>query len=299
MNYLDLTLQEFLDVITDAPITYKLKITSLEGEYEGVGSYDDLVETLLDINFPDGDREKHLYSLQKLREKEYEKPLSEIEIYNYLDKVTSNFDFTKTRIAWNDIAVYYDMVFKERLHSESEDIYKKNKWEIPYIKYNIPGLIENGCIPDYKEMLKKTHLFDSWNINYARKVLTDKFPESELNRFSGINKMHQAKKSESKVVSFETFVSPEKQTYILQLLENLSVTTNGKSILSERKKSAIRGVIEALIEKGIVPNLSYESLYKILGNKIGLKIKTKLDASSTSEDMKTKTLQYIKNNPFN
>jgi hypothetical protein len=188
------------------------------------------------------------------------------------------------------------------LEYESEQIYKQKGWELPYVDMEMP----KDLIPEGKEnmkfmqlehtkMLTQTHPFAFWNLNKSIHFLN-----KHLHNGNKVLEQNQnIKKDKSNHNSFETFVSLEKQTYILQLLENLSITTNGKSILSERKKSAIRGVIEALIEKGIAPNLSYESLYKIFGNKIGLEIKTKLDASSTSEDMKTKTLQYIKDNPFN
>lgn len=99
--------------------------------------------------------------------------------------------------------------------------------------------------------------------------------------------------------SFDTFVDTQKQNYILDMLENLSITNNGSCILSDKKKSAIRGIIEALLEENLVPHLSLAKLTTIIANKINLEIKSKLDASTTSDDYKKKAIKYIKNNPLN
>ncbi len=86
--------------------------------------------------------------------------------------------------------------------------------------------------------------------------------------------------------------------YVLQLLEDLSITLNGKSTLTDRKKGALRGVIEALRESKIIPNIGLATLCNIVANEIQLKLKSELDASNTSEDYKKDALAYIKNNPF-
>lgn len=90
----------------------------------------------------------------------------------------------------------------------------------------------------------------------------------------------------------------DKQAYILQLLENLSITNNGKSVLTPRKKGALRGVVEALKHKCIIPNKGIHTLCKIIAEEIQLELKSELDASTTSEKYKKVALDYIKNNPF-
>ena len=100
-------------------------------------------------------------------------------------------------------------------------------------------------------------------------------------------------------ITFKTILStPQKQTYVLQLLEDLSITVNGKYALSPKRKGAIRGVVEALREKNIVPNLSLEELNNAIASKINLELKSKLDWSKTSDDYKMKTFKYIENKPF-
>ena len=97
--------------------------------------------------------------------------------------------------------------------------------------------------------------------------------------------------------NFES-LSPAKQTYVLQLLEDLSIVHDGISIISTKKKSAIRGVAEALLDASILPALSLEKSYRLLADKIGLKISSKLDFSTTSDNFYKKTQQYIKENPL-
>lgn len=93
-------------------------------------------------------------------------------------------------------------------------------------------------------------------------------------------------------------LSPAKQTYVLQLLEDLSIVHDGISIISTKKKSAIRGVAEALLDASILPALSLEKSYRLLADEIGLKISSKLDFSTTSDNFYKKTQQYINENPL-
>lgn len=88
----------------------------------------------------------------------------------------------------------------------------------------------------------------------------------------------------------------EKKDFILQMLEDLSITQNNESLLSERKKGSIRGIVEALRNENILPQLSIEKLCLIIAEKIGLQLKSKLDFSETSENYRKKTENYIRNN---
>lgn len=100
------------------------------------------------------------------------------------------------------------------------------------------------------------------------------------------------------IVTFESAISHEKQKYILQILEDLGLTNNGRSLITERKKSALRGVAEALIESNILSALSLEKSYRLIAEKIGLALSSKLDYTNTSIDFKKKADQYIKDHPF-
>ncbi|MBC7523463.1 MAG: hypothetical protein H7239_03380, partial [Flavobacterium sp.] len=96
--------------------------------------------------------------------------------------------------------------------------------------------------------------------------------------------------------TFETITKENNQLFISKMLEDLSITLNGKSIISERKKGAIRGIVEALKENNILPNRSIDFLSKIIGKKIDLVINSKLDFSDTSENYKKEANKYITKN---
>ncbi len=87
-----------------------------------------------------------------------------------------------------------------------------------------------------------------------------------------------------------------KKNFISKLLEDLSITINGKYALSEKRKGAIRGVSEALKEKHILPERSLEFLNNFIAKEIGLTINSKLDYSDVSRKYKQLALKYILDN---
>lgn len=94
----------------------------------------------------------------------------------------------------------------------------------------------------------------------------------------------------------ETFPG-EKGQFVMQLLEDLSITIDGKAQLGAKKVGAIRGVVEALRESHIAPQLNLNSLYCMVADKIGTQIKSgKIDASRTSEEFLKQAKQYIATN---
>lgn len=92
--------------------------------------------------------------------------------------------------------------------------------------------------------------------------------------------------------TFDKLLSKQNGDFILQMLEDLSITVNGAADLSERKKGAILGVTEALKEKNILPLRPVQELYCMIGQKINLTI-TKLNSSDIADEYKKKAIQYI------
>jgi len=105
-------------------------------------------------------------------------------------------------------------------------------------------------------------------------------------------------KNSKQANSLDDIIDVDKQEYILKLLEDLSITKNGKSILSSRKKGALRGVVEALREYNILPHLGIDKLCNLIADNIGLELKSKLDFSDTSQKFQKDAKQYIKDNPL-
>jgi hypothetical protein len=100
------------------------------------------------------------------------------------------------------------------------------------------------------------------------------------------------------VNSFENFLSKEKQVYILKLLEDLSITLDGKYNLTERKKSALRGIVEALRDCNVLPDIGIDKLCALIAARINLELKSKLNYSDTSKKFNKDAKQYILDYPF-
>lgn len=100
--------------------------------------------------------------------------------------------------------------------------------------------------------------------------------------------------------TFNELVPCEKiQKYTLKVLEDLCITINGNFNLSEKKKGALRGVVESLRENNILPDMSLEKLNFAIASEIHMELKSKLDYSTTSDNYKKKVDMYVKENPFN
>jgi len=96
--------------------------------------------------------------------------------------------------------------------------------------------------------------------------------------------------------TFDTVLPDGKGAFVLQMLEDLGITVNNKSAISERRKGALRGVVEALKDKDILPNQSLEALNNLVAEKIGLVLKSKIDWSKTSDAYLAKGKKYIADN---
>lgn len=96
--------------------------------------------------------------------------------------------------------------------------------------------------------------------------------------------------------SFDTIFPGTKGEFILDLLEDLSITVNGISQLSDRRKGAVRGVVDALLENNVAPNISIEILCRIIADKISLPLNSKLNFTNISQHYQATTTAYIKKN---
>ncbi|MBK7441111.1 MAG: hypothetical protein IPI65_06160 [Bacteroidetes bacterium] len=96
--------------------------------------------------------------------------------------------------------------------------------------------------------------------------------------------------------SFDTIFPGTKGEFILDLLEDLSITVNGISQLSDRRKGAVRGVVDALLENNVAPNISIEILCRIIADKISLPLNSKLNFTNISQHYQATNTAYIKKN---
>ena len=118
-----------------------------------------------------------------------------------------------------------------------------------------------------------------------------------INNFT-IPQAVQPKLIETPKEDLESIIDKTKYDYIIKMLEDLSIINNGKSILSERRKGAIRGIVESLKENNILPNINLDKLCKMIATKIELDLNSKLDFSTTSNEYYKKANEYIKSHPL-
>ncbi len=126
--------------------------------------------------------------------------IGEIEVYNYFEKSTSNFNKSKVEIVLDNVENYYTTEFKERLIEESKEEHKKNNWEIPTLPMDKAFSeffeehlgVNKTHVPDYNKMLEKTHKYDcsGFFIGYALKLLRSKI---DIEKETGQKKINNKK----------------------------------------------------------------------------------------------------------
>lgn len=156
---------------------------------------------------------------------------------------------------WKITATHFDHIFRHKYKSEAN-----------YDIHDADSFLDAHVIIEYKKHLE----------NYLTNT------KEEI-----INNENKSDKTE------ETILSEEKMNYILKLLEDLEITSNGIYILGEKKKSSIRGVVEALRKNNLIPNIGLEKLNKMIADRINLDLKSKLDVSDTSKLYKKLALEIL------
>lgn len=164
---------------------------------------------------------------------------------------------------------------------------KINLDDKPYILKQI-----NDVIQKLKNNNKINEIHTSEFINIFSDFIIDQ--QSKNNMQVATSKKTQTKPSHKP--TFENSISTENQKFILQLMEDLSITLNGSYNLSARKKSYIKGMVRALIVSGHLPKLAIHTLCVIISNKIGLEINSKLENTTTANDAEKQVKNYIKYN---
>lgn len=266
--------------------------------------------------------------LNKILNKIRYEGLSDIEMYKIIKKFTS-LEFEALKFLLNDINFYLnvekvefidsldplaaDERLKELKSKGLSDEYILNKYYIKSKKIDIVnGKIE--ATDDYYYLDHEALLFpfEFWNIYHFRRIAlreiekyepgfdpnftislipvkkqtTKEKPADDKNKNSAGTKNTQP--------SFENSISEENQKFILQLMAELSITKNGNCNVSARKKSSIRGLVVALKDAGKLPNLAIHDLCLIIGDKIGLEIKSKLEHTFEAKEMQKKVKNHLK-----
>jgi len=95
-------------------------------------------------------------------------------------------------------------------------------------------------------------------------------------------------------LTFNGLLTPEHAEFLLAMLESIGITREGKSVISERRKGALRGVVEAMLEAHLLPAASLEQLCRVIAGHIGLDLRSKLDYSQVSEKFRKIAAAHIK-----
>jgi len=95
-------------------------------------------------------------------------------------------------------------------------------------------------------------------------------------------------------LTFDDLFTPDQAEFLLAMLESVGITRDGRSVISERRKGALRGVVEAMLEAHLLPAASLEQLCRVIAGYIGLKLRSKLDYSQVSEKFRKAAAAHIK-----
>jgi hypothetical protein len=153
-------------------------------------------------------------------------------------------------------------------------------------------LIESRIIKNKALLLK----FDKNELSYIKTIKQWLQDESDFfKEFSLVNDVKPKKNKKPDPTSLEEIADAEAISFIMQMLEDLQITKNGKYILGDRKKSSIRGVVEALRQEIIIPNITLEASCNLIASRIELQLNSKLDHSDIVKSYRKLALDYIKN----
>lgn len=184
-NYLDITLQDFLDVITGREMEHEIKFKNTSPPFDIIthsGTKEELIGIMQNYieqgQYSDCIKDA-IEKLNSVQEYKYDFDLSEIEIYTYLETITEGFDLNKTKIVLRDIECYYNLTFLEDIDEKSHLIYIDNDWDIPYREFRNKITQEIISVPDYKKMRARTHPAVGFSISTAINILKMKIAEKE------------------------------------------------------------------------------------------------------------------------
>ena len=155
----DLTIEEFTRLLLEYPERIELQINKYEenGTRKGeeadilVGTYEELNNLAEDFapNHP------VRISMQNILNAlfDYNMQLNRIDIYNYLEHITSNFNAERVRIVLNEMDCFYLMTYLEYIDEEVQNKYIENGWDFPLREVDFSKIGKGICsVTDYKAM---------------------------------------------------------------------------------------------------------------------------------------------------
>jgi hypothetical protein len=200
---------------------------------------------------------------------------------------------TSVKIHTEESIVFYLCELTKNLLYQIKSYEEINKDDFDVNQRKRELLIESRIIKNKALLLK----FDKNELSYIKTIKQWLQDEIEFFKEYPLAEVTKKKKSDKKSIptSLEEITNSGNIQFIMQMLEDLQISENGKFILGERKKGSIRGVVEALHEQMIIPQLTLEISCKLIATRIELELQSKLDHSDTVTFYKKRALEYIRN----
>jgi hypothetical protein len=199
---------------------------------------------------------------------------------------------TSVKIHTEESIVFYLCELTKNLLYQIKSYEDVNKDDFDISQRQRDLLIESRIIKNKALLLK----FDKNELSYIKTIKQWFQDESDFfKEFSLVNDVKPKKKKKPDPTSLEEIADAEAISFIMQMLEDLQITEKGKYILGDRKKSSIRGIVEALQDSSIIPRLNLEISCKLIANRIELELSSKLDYSDAYLNFRKLASDYIKN----
>jgi hypothetical protein len=199
---------------------------------------------------------------------------------------------TSVKIHTEESIVFYLCELTKNLLYQIKSFEDVNKDDFNISQRQRDLLIESRIIKNKALLLK----FDKNELSYIKTIKQWLQDESDFfKEFSLVNDVKPKKNKKPDPTSLEEIADAEAISFIMQMVEDLQITENGKYILGDRKKSSIRGVVQALQDSSIIPRLNLEISCKFIADRIELDLNSKLDFSESVKYYKKLASEYIKN----
>ena len=125
----ELNIEEFTRLLCDWPATYTISLKFFNKETEEIeedtviGTYDDLSECTLSHEQLHKWVEENLY--------DYQTPVGDLELYDYLSEKTHGFDKERVSVVLNEMDCWHLIYISEEKQEYAMKQYEENKWKLP------------------------------------------------------------------------------------------------------------------------------------------------------------------------
>lgn len=180
----ELTIEEFTRLLLDYEEEYTLTLKSYyndsKDEHTLVGTYEQLCDATI----------AHPQLHQQIEDTlfDYRLTLNELDIYNYLEFTTKNFNTDRVKIVLDEMECFYLLTYTEDIDSKVVDYYIQENIDIPYLAkqdYTTNKgkhfTREKNTIPNYSKMRDVVYPFREYSYHKAIHLLKSKI---EINKTS-------------------------------------------------------------------------------------------------------------------